>query len=87
VTVAVGDGVGFGAALIAKPLFQTSFFPDLTQVNFLPDAVAVTPAFVHLAPALTAAKDGAEIMASDSSSATKTLLRVITKRYQGARRN
>jgi hypothetical protein len=38
--------------LIATPLFQTSFVPDLTQVNFLPDAVAVVPAFVHLAPAL-----------------------------------
>jgi hypothetical protein len=42
---------------------------------------------VHLAPAFTAAKDGAEIMDSDSSSTTRTLLRVITKRYQGARRN
>jgi hypothetical protein len=47
-----GLGDGFGAALIATPLFQTSFVPDLTQVNFLPDAVAVVPAFVHLAPAL-----------------------------------
>jgi hypothetical protein len=46
-----GFGDGFGAALIATPLFQTSFVPDLTQVNFLPDAVAVVPAFVHLAPA------------------------------------
>jgi hypothetical protein len=43
---------GFGAALIATPLFQTSFVPDLIHVNFLPDAVAVVPAFVHLAPAL-----------------------------------
>ena len=45
-------GVGFGAALIATPLFHTSFVPDLTQVNFLPPAVAVAPALVHLAPAL-----------------------------------
>jgi hypothetical protein len=36
-------------------LFQTSFVPDLMQVNFFPDAVAVDPAFVHLAPALGAA--------------------------------
>ena len=47
-----GLGDGFGAALIAAPLFQTSFVPDLTQVNFFPDAVAVVPALVHLAPAL-----------------------------------
>jgi hypothetical protein len=47
-----GFGDGFGAALIATPLFQTSFVPDLIHVNFLPDAVAVVPAFVHLAPAL-----------------------------------
>jgi hypothetical protein len=46
-----GFGDGFGAALIATPLFQTSFVPDLTQVNFLPEAVAVVPAFVHFAPA------------------------------------
>jgi hypothetical protein len=47
-----GFRVGCGAALIATPLFQTNFVPDLTQVNFLPEAVAVEPAFVHLAPAL-----------------------------------
>ena len=52
-----GEGVGVGVAtgvgfLIATPLFQTSFDPDLTQVNFFPPAVAVAPTFVHLAPAL-----------------------------------
>ncbi len=47
-----GFGDGFGAALMATPLFQTSFAPDLTQVNFFPDAVAVVPALAHLAPAL-----------------------------------
>ena len=56
-----GLASGFGAALTATPLFQTSFVPDLIHVNFLPDAVAVVPAFVHLAPALTAANDGAAI--------------------------
>ena len=50
-----GLGDGFGAALIATPLFQASLVPDLTQVNFLPEAVAVAPALVHLAPALTVA--------------------------------
>jgi hypothetical protein len=49
-----GFGDGFGAAVIAIPLFQTSFVPDLTHVNFLPDEIDVVPALVHLAPALTA---------------------------------
>ncbi len=47
-----GLGEGLGAALIATPLFQASFAPDLTQVNFFPAAVAVAPALLHLAPAL-----------------------------------
>ena len=41
----------FGAALMATPLFQTSLLPDLMQVNFLPVAITVAPALVHLAPA------------------------------------
>ena len=50
---ALGVGLGVGAGfLTTTPLFHTSFVPDLTQVNFLPAAVAVAPAFVHLAPAL-----------------------------------
>ena len=50
---------GFGAALTVTPLFHTSLFPDLTHVYFFPAAVAVVPALVHLAPALTAALEGA----------------------------
>ena len=51
--VATGDGVATGNGFgIATPLFQTSFVPNLMQVNFLPDAVAVVPALVHFAPAL-----------------------------------
>ena len=61
-----GEGVGVGVAigegfLTATPLFQTSFVPDLMQVNFFPPETEVAPAFVHLAPALTAANDGAAI--------------------------
>jgi hypothetical protein len=53
----VGVGVGVGVAtgegfLTATPLFQTSFVPNLMQVNFFPLAVAVVPALLHLAPAL-----------------------------------
>ena len=80
VTVAVGDGVGKGfgaAALIATPLFHTKRVPDLMHVNFLPPAVAVAPALVHLAPALTAAKVGAEIRDKDSSRARNTRERVM----------
>ena len=53
VGVAQGEGVATGDGfLITTPFFQTSFFPDLTHVNFLPAAVAVVPALEHLAPAL-----------------------------------
>ena len=76
VGVAVGEGVGVGAgstglntgftsgfvaALTVTPLFQTSFVPDLTQVYFFPADTDVAPALVHLAPALTAAFEGALI--------------------------
>jgi hypothetical protein len=73
----VGDGVGvgssglktglsdgFGAALIATPLFHTSLVPDLMQVNFLPPAVAVAPAFVHFAPALGVAASSGVVKVS-----------------------
>ena len=36
-------------------LFQTSFFPLLTHVYFLPPEVEVAPSFVQVVPALTAA--------------------------------
>jgi hypothetical protein len=51
----VTAAVGFAVALIATPLFQTSFVPDLTQVNFFPPEIEVTPAFEHELPAFTAA--------------------------------
>ena len=77
----LGFGVGFrfglGAALTAMPLFQTSFVPDLTQVNFLPEAVEVDPAFVHLAPALAAANDGAANSDIDTMRARNKRVRVM----------
>jgi len=83
VGVGVAVGVGFGAAaLIATPLFQTSLLPDLMQVNFLPEAVAVAPALVHLAPDLTAAKDGADTRESVRSSASNIRVRLMYVRYQ-----
>ena len=47
VGVAVGEGFGAGTKV---PLFQTSFFPLFTQVNFLPAAVIVCPAFLQAEP-------------------------------------
>jgi hypothetical protein len=64
---------GFGAAFTATPLFQTSLFPFLMQVNFFPPAVANAPALVHLAPALTEANEGA--VARDSASKRATTIR------------
>jgi hypothetical protein len=56
----VGVGVGVGSAtgndfFTVTPLFHNNLLPDFMQVNFLPLAVAVAPALVHFAPALTAA--------------------------------
>ncbi len=48
-----GAGVGFAAAT-ATPLFQTSFLPLFTHVNFLPEAVTVWPDFLQALPALGA---------------------------------
>ena len=39
---------------ITTPLSQTKFFPDLIHVYFLPAAVVVVPALVHLLPAFGA---------------------------------
>ena len=73
-----GIGDGFGAALTATPLFQTSFVPNLTQVNFFPPKVAVDPAFVHFAPALgVAANEGAAIRDMDNMSAKSKRERVM----------
>ena len=75
VGVAVGEGVGVGSTGLKTgfssgfattftdtPLFHTRIFPDLTQVYFLPPAVAVAPAFVHFAPAFGAADAIGEII-------------------------
>jgi hypothetical protein len=52
----VGDGVAAGAAaLIVTPLLQTNFLPFLIQVYSLPAFLLSCPAFLHVAPALTAA--------------------------------
>jgi hypothetical protein len=57
--VGVEDDVGVELGdLIATPLFQTNFFPDFIQVNFLPPEVAVCPCFLQTAPAFMALSAG-----------------------------
>ena len=74
---------GLGAAFEVTPLFQTSFEPDLIQVNFFPAADAVIPALVHLAPALgVAAKEGAVKSERHSKTTTVIRVRVTPQRYQ-----
>ena len=89
VSVGSGAGVGVGVGVttedgfaIATPLFHTSLLPDLIQVNFLPAAIAVDPAFVHLVPALAAANDGAAIKEIKRANAKTWRERFMSKRYQ-----
>jgi hypothetical protein len=59
--------VTFGADLTIKtPLFQINFFPDLMHVNDLLETTDLSPAFLHVPPALVAAFAG--IMGVDRNS-------------------
>ena len=66
VTEGATDGLGVGdgevlevldpeADLVGTPLLQTNFLPFLMQAYSLPAALLTWPAFLHVAPALTAA--------------------------------
>jgi hypothetical protein len=55
VTIGVGVGAGVGLAATLTPLFQTSLFPDLTQVYLIPFTVEVKFSFEQVSPRLTAA--------------------------------
>jgi hypothetical protein len=71
--VSVGVGVTAGAALlITTPLLQTNFFPFLIQVYSLPAALLTCPAFLHVAPALTAALE-IEVLVLKVKRATNTM--------------
>ena len=75
--VGVGVGEGFGAGT-KTPLFQTSFFPLFTQVNFLPPAVIVCPAFLQAEPGFGAvaawAVDATSIRAISGARTAEALL-------------
>ena len=48
--------ISIAKALFAEiPLLQIFFLPDLTQVYFLPPAIAVAPTFVQTPPAFAVA--------------------------------
>jgi hypothetical protein len=68
----VSDGVGVGAFdaefVIATPLSQTNFLPDLTQVNFFVAVELVKPALLHAAPA---DGDAAKTVVGSKRDATK----------------
>ena len=63
------NGIGLGVARTTTPLFQTNFEPAFTQVYFLPNAVAVSPAFLQLLP-------GVGVAAFKGSAAAKLISRV-----------
>ena len=73
----VGDGVELGAAItvgffITTPLFQTSFFPESTQVNNFPEVVEVLFFLKQVVPALSgAAFTGVAIDTSIPAMSTK----------------
>ena len=75
-------GFGLGAAITVTPLLQTSFFPDLTQVNVLPAYTCFFPRELHELPALglaalTALND--EKLSTETNDATRNF-RKRTKR-------
>ncbi len=51
------DALAAGLALTATPLPQTNLLPFFTHVYFIPAATVDCPAFLHAAPALTAADE------------------------------
>ena len=70
-----GEGVGVGAGFVGDmgtPEFQTNFFPDLIQVNFIPPTICVEFNFVQVAPALTVAPCATFTKGSAKSIARKT---------------
>ena len=73
----VEEGVALGAAItvgffIATPLFQTSFFPESTQVNNFPEVIEVLFFFKQVPPTLRgAAFTGVAIDTSIPAMSTK----------------
>ena len=62
VGVGVAEGDCAAVDLIKTPLFQTNFFPDLTQVYFIFETVLVVFTFVHLVPVRGADAAGMKVV-------------------------
>ena len=64
------------------PLLHTSFLPLLMHVNLNPPTVVVDFNFVHVAPALTAAKANCGGVANEKTKSTTKVFRVpFTSRF------
>lgn len=76
IAVGIGDvvdfGVGVAIALTTVPLFQTSFFPDLTQKYLTPPVVLVFPTFEQVVPVMVTACEGM-VRADSNIVATRTV--------------
>lgn len=70
--VALLVGVGVGVLLTTVPLFQTSFFPDLTQKYLTPPVVLVLPTFGQAVPVSATACEG-NVNREINNAITKTL--------------
>lgn len=73
----LGAGLGTGD-LIATPLFQISFIPDLIHVYLMPAEFEVTPSLLHVAPGFGAAEAIGGMIAStkETNSRTWCLVRI-----------
>ena len=83
--VGVDVGLGLLGATIGferdTPLFQTSFFPDLTQVNLLSPRFSIFPIFGQAAPAFGAAKEACGVMrARINTSMARSAFRLMAQR-------
>jgi hypothetical protein len=78
----VGTFVAGELALVtATPLFQTNFFPDLIQVNFMPLEIVVAPALLQELPARIAAEAGRAI--TDPKSRAVTIQAILFRMPKG----
>ena len=82
-TDADGDGVAIAVGATAAGLFttlltQTNLPLFLTQVNLLPATVVTCPAFLHAAPALTAADDAGAPTSAIANAATNKNREIFT---------
>ena len=74
----LGDGTG---DLIATPLFQINFLPDLMHVYLIPADFAVAPSLLQVVPGFGAAVANGEIMPSNKPKVRS--VRSFLRMYEG----